>query len=116
MTSRLWGYEGAEGYTAGSDLTGYRVEASDGHIGKVDKHTEDVGAAYIVVDTGPWIFGREVLLPAGVITRVDHEEKTVFVDRSKDEVKNSPVRDAGHHGDDPAYRDRLGAYYSGGIL
>ncbi len=39
MTEAMWGYEGAEGYAAGSDLTGYRVEATDGHIGKVDKHT-----------------------------------------------------------------------------
>ncbi|QKW23921.1 PRC-barrel domain containing protein [Kitasatospora sp. NA04385] len=116
MTSGLWGYQEAEGYAAGSDLTGYRVEATDGHIGKVDKHTEDVDAAYIVVDTGPWIFGREVLLPAGTITRVDHDEQTVFVDRSKDEVKNSPARDAGHHTDDPAYRDQLGGYYSGGTI
>ncbi|WP_245194552.1 PRC-barrel domain-containing protein [Kitasatospora phosalacinea] len=88
MTEGLWDYEGAEGYAAGSDLTGYRVEATDGHIGKVDKHTADVGAGYIVVDTGPWIFGREVLLPAGTVTRVDDAEKTVWVNRTQDEVKN----------------------------
>ncbi|WP_033216089.1 PRC domain containing protein [Kitasatospora phosalacinea] len=116
MADGLWDYEGAEGYTAGSDLTGYRVEAIDGHIGKVDGHTEDVGAGYLVVDTGPWIFGREVLLPAGTVTRVDHDGRTVFLDRTRDEVKNSPARDGGHHGDDPAYRDRLGGYYSGGTL
>ncbi|MFJ8046073.1 PRC-barrel domain containing protein, partial [Kitasatospora sp. NPDC096147] len=53
MTSGLWGYEGAGGYVAGTDLSGYRVEATDGHIGKIDKHTEDVDSSYIVVDTGP---------------------------------------------------------------
>ncbi|MGW4809293.1 PRC-barrel domain-containing protein [Kitasatospora sp. NPDC004272] len=113
MTEAMWGYEGAEGYAAGSDLTGYRVEATDGHIGKVDKHTVDVGAGYVVVDTGPWIFGREVLLPAGTITRVDDAEKTVWVNRTQDEVKNSPEYDKDKHADDPAYRNQVGGYYGG---
>ncbi|MEU8925316.1 hypothetical protein AB0D10_31010 [Kitasatospora sp. NPDC048545] len=52
MTSGLWGYGNAEGYTPGTDLTGYRVEAEDGHIGKVDRHTAEVDSAHIVVDTG----------------------------------------------------------------
>ena len=39
----------------GLDLTGYRVETSDGHIGRVDKHSEEVDSSHVVVDTGPWI-------------------------------------------------------------
>jgi hypothetical protein len=30
-----------------------------------------------VVDTGPWIFGRKVLLPAGVVERIDTVEHKV---------------------------------------
>ncbi|GAA4833911.1 PRC-barrel domain containing protein [Kitasatospora terrestris] len=116
MSSGLWGYGGAEGYAAGTDLTGFRVEATDGHIGKVDKHTEDVDTAHIVVDTGPWIFGREVLLPAGTITRVDVAEKTVWVDRTQDEVKNSPEFDRNEHTGDREYYERLDGYYSGSVL
>ncbi len=114
MSSGLWGYEGTEGYTAGTDLTGYRVEATDGHIGKVDKHTEDVDTAHIVVDTGPWIFGREVLLPAGTLRRIDTAEKTVWVNRTKDEIKNSPVFDKDRHTGDREYHDRINGYYTGG--
>ncbi|MFE6746499.1 PRC-barrel domain containing protein [Kitasatospora purpeofusca] len=114
MSSGLWGYEGAGGYVAGSDLTGFRVEATDGHIGKVDKHTEDVDAAHIVVDTGPWIFGREVLLPAGTITRVDTGEKTVWVGRTKEDIKNSPEFDKDKHTDDPEYRRQVSDYYTDG--
>ncbi len=66
----------AEGYATGTDLTGYRVEAADGRIGKVDKHSEDVGDAYLLVDTGPWIFGRVVLVPAGTVTRIDHDDRS----------------------------------------
>ncbi|GAA1165349.1 hypothetical protein F4556_006827 [Kitasatospora gansuensis] len=114
MSSGLWGYESAQDYAAGTDLTGYRVEATDGHIGKVDKHTEDVDTAHIVVDTGPWIFGREVLLPAGTISRVDAVEKTVWVNRTKDEIKNSPEFDRDQHTDNRDYRDRVDGYYTGG--
>ena len=57
------------------DLSGFKVEATDGDIGKVDKATYEVGGSYIVVDTGPWIFGKKVMLPAGVIQDIDPDEK-----------------------------------------
>ncbi|MBD0291736.1 MAG: PRC-barrel domain containing protein, partial [Thermoleophilia bacterium] len=47
-----------------TDVVGFSVEATDGGIGKVDEATYDVGQSYLVVDTGPWIFGKKVLLPA----------------------------------------------------
>jgi hypothetical protein len=40
------------------DLVGYRVEATDGRIGSVDEASDDTDARWLVVDTGPWIFGR----------------------------------------------------------
>jgi hypothetical protein len=54
-----------------SDVVGFDVEATDGSIGKIDEATYDVGSSYVVVDTGPWIFGSKVMLPAGIITRVE---------------------------------------------
>ncbi|MFB9234220.1 PRC-barrel domain-containing protein [Plantactinospora siamensis] len=106
---RAWSYRDDVRPTD-SDLVGYRVEAADGHIGKVDRANHDVDDNFLVVDTGPWIFGKKVLLPAGVIERVDHEERTVHVDRSKDEIKGAPEYDENTHAD-PAYRDELGGYY-----
>ena len=35
--------------------------------------------AYVVVDTGFWIFGKKRLIPAGVVSAVVHEDKTVHV-------------------------------------
>ncbi|WP_234313151.1 hypothetical protein [Streptomyces purpeochromogenes] len=75
MTDNLWGYQPAAGHTVGTDLIGYKVEATDGSIGKVDKHSDDVTSSYLVVDTGVWIFGKHVLLPAGTVSRVDNDEK-----------------------------------------
>ena len=94
------------------DLTGYSVEAADGGIGKIDEATYDVGASYVVVDTGPWIFGKKVLLPAGVIDRIDTESETVFVGATKEEIKNAPEFDEDALVDDER-RMRIGTYYAG---
>jgi hypothetical protein len=89
MTDNVWGYQAESGHETGVDLTGFKVEASDGSIGKIDKHSDDVGAAYIVVDTGVWIFGKQVLLPVGVISSIDVAERKTYVGRTKDEIKGS---------------------------
>ena len=93
-----------------TDLAGFEVEAADGGIGKIDECSNKAGAGYIVVDTGPWIFGKKVLLPAGVIRDVDLDSEKVFVDRSKDEIKNSPEFNEDTYRD-TAYRDQVGGYY-----
>ncbi|MCX5231819.1 PRC-barrel domain-containing protein [Streptomyces sp. NPDC006553] len=111
MTEHIWSYKSTTGHLAGTDLTGYKVEATDGSIGKVDKHSDEVDDAYLVVDTGPWIFGKEVLLPAGTIVRIDVDERKIFVDGSKEQIKDAPEFHRDTHLDDPAYRHELGAYY-----
>ncbi|MFE3996084.1 PRC-barrel domain containing protein [Streptomyces goshikiensis] len=78
-------------------MTGHKVEATDSFIGKVDKHSDEVGYSYIVVDTGPWIFGKEVLLPAGTISRIDASDEKIFVDRTKAQIKNAPEFDKDKH-------------------
>jgi hypothetical protein len=105
-----WNYRSTAGYTEGSDLVGYKIAAIDGDIGKVDEATYDAGAAGLVVDTGPWILGRKVLLPAGVIAGIDPDEEKVYVDRTKDQIKDSPDYDP-DTGLNDEYRTRLGGYY-----
>jgi hypothetical protein len=92
------------------NLTGFKVEAVDDEIGKVDEATNEVGGSFIVVDTGPWIFGKKVMLPAGVIRDIDPDTETIFVNRTKDEIKNAPEFDDKNGADDD-YRAKLGAYY-----
>lgn len=111
-TVDVWSYR--EGILAPDvsprDVVGYGVEATDGSIGKVDDATYEVGSAYLVVDTGPWIFGKKVMLPAGVIQSVDDEDEKIFVDRTKEQIKNAPEFDDSLLGDE-GYRSRLGSYY-----
>ena len=115
MAIDVWTYKET---TLGVDLNkanivGYSVDALDGSIGKVDEATYDAGSAFIVVDTGPWIFGKKVMIPAGVITSVDHEDETIFVNRTKDEIKSAPEFDDSLSQDDE-YRGQLGTYYGPG--
>jgi len=107
----MWTYR--ETMTPGSDLSGFDVEASDGGIGNIDEATYDVGSSFIVVDTGPWIFGKKVMLPAGVINTVDYDDRKVFVNRTKDQIKNAPEFDDDMLRDD-SYRSSLGTYYGPG--
>ncbi|HET8812946.1 MAG TPA: hypothetical protein VFM67_10140, partial [Gaiella sp.] len=60
MSNDVWTYRDTLVVDSGIDVTGYEVEASDGSIGKIDEATFDTGSSYIVVDTGPWIFGKKV--------------------------------------------------------
>ena len=98
---------------ATTDIAGFGVEALDGSIGKVDESTYEVGASYLVVDTGPWIFGKKVMLPAGVVQRVDTAEEKIYVNRTKDQIKDSPEFDESLVSD-TGYRSELGSYYGPG--
>jgi hypothetical protein len=109
--SEMWTFSVAT--AANLDLTGFKVEALDGSIGKVDEATYDAGGSFIVVDTGPWIFGKKVMLPAGVIRDIDLDTETVFVDRTKELIKNAPEFEAERYRDD-TYRSELGSYYDRG--
>ena len=99
------------------NLAGLSVEAIDGSIGKVDDATNDVNVSFLVVDTGPWIFGKKVMLPAGVVSKVDMDTETVFVNRTKDQIKDAPEYDRISTATSRiarAYRNHLGSYYGSG--
>jgi len=72
------------------DLVGYDVAATDGGVGTVEEVTYGAGTGSLVVDTGPWIFGRKVRLPLDAVARVDHGSRTVYLDRTREQVKDVP--------------------------
>jgi hypothetical protein len=103
----MWHYR--EGGAPREDIAGFAIEARDGEIGTVDKANAESGAAHLLVSTGPWIFGRTVMLPAGVINRIDYKHRVVHVNRLKEDIKNAPEYEDGA---DDAYRAGLGDYYA----
>ena len=112
-TTKLWRYD--DPAWAEIELVGYDVEALDGEIGQVAEAAREIGTRYLVVDVGPWIFGKKVMLPAGLVERVDIGDKRVYVARPKDVIKKAPeLNDARLH--DPRYREALSLYYGPGRL
>jgi hypothetical protein len=108
----IWAFEvDVEPSLADVDLLGFSVEGRDGKVGKVDEDTREAGGSFLIVDTGPPILGKKVMLPAGVVERVDPESKTVFVNLTKDEIKSAPEYDEHDGHRDEGFRRRLGEYY-----
>jgi hypothetical protein len=107
----MWSYRADVILEPAVDLGGFKVEARDGSIGKVEESAADAGKSFILVDTGPWIFGKKVILPAQSIARIDLDQRIVFVDLTKDQIKNAPEFDP-DRGLDETYRSQLGDYYS----
>src|ERR1700741_4784478 len=72
------------------DVTGWDVVATDGEIGKIYEVSYDAGRGWIAVDPVWWIFGHKRLIPAGRVSAIDAEQHQVFVDMTKDDIKNAP--------------------------
>lgn len=86
----------------------YRDNLADGNMGEINSYSvyaegeNKVGTAkdllvddsgrfrYVVVDTGPWIFGKNVLMPVG-LARFDHDQSHIYVNGlSESQVENLP--------------------------
>jgi hypothetical protein len=110
-TVTLWTWrEGVDLEPDLSRITGFGVEARDGSIGKIDEATNEVNASYIVVDTGPWIFGKKVMIPASMVERVDYDNENVYVAALKEQIKDAPEFGESTYRSQ-SYRDELGGYY-----
>lgn len=77
-------------------LYGNKLGASDGDIGHVkDFYFDDQNWAirYIVVDTGSWLSGRQVLLSPYSLGRLDQVEGVLRVNLTRKQIENSPSID-----------------------
>jgi hypothetical protein len=76
-----------------SSLMNLPVHARDGEIGSVsDLLFEDDTwrARWLVVDTGSWILGRKVLLPASHVKPPEQGASSITVDLTRQQVEESP--------------------------
>ena len=53
------------------------------------------------------------MLPAGIVKNIDATEEQIFVNRTKDQIKDAPEFDDSLLSDD-AYRSSVGTYYGPG--
>jgi len=75
------------------DLRGYAIQATDGEIGKVyDFYFDDESwtIRYLVVETGSWFSGKQVLISPVVLGRPEPEEEIFPVSLTREQVENSP--------------------------
>lgn len=113
VTADLWQYRESMRFAAkGVDLSGFDVVGKDGAIGTVDRASNDVRTNYIIVDTGDWLDGRQVMLPAGTVTRIDTAARTVHLDATRDDVRAAPPFDP-HDKGKASFQDALTGYYHG---
>ena len=109
--TNTWNYRDALSQDVTRDVVGYDVAATDGDIGKIDEASTEAGRRYVVVDTGFWIFGKKRLIPAGVVTRIDHDGKKVHVSMTKDQIKSAPDYEAEKSQGRDDYYESFGSYY-----
>lgn len=110
MAQDPWSFGPSCGQLAGVDLTGWRVTAVDGRVGEVDEHSEETGDAFLVVDAGGWIFGK-LLIPAGAVTRIDRDRRTLHLNLSREQIEDAPQFLPDQHSADREYREEIVEYY-----
>jgi uncharacterized protein YrrD len=75
------------------DVNGYHIQAEDGEIGHVEDfiiEDETWAIRYLVVDTKNWWPGKKVLVSPKWIERVSWNESKVFINLSREDIKQSP--------------------------
>ena len=76
-----------------NDVTGHHIQATDGEIGHVEDFIiddETWAIRYLIIDTKNWWPGKKVLVSPQWIDRVSWTESKVFVDLSREMIKQSP--------------------------
>jgi hypothetical protein len=73
-------------------LTGYAIHATDGEIGTVRGFLVDDRKwtiSQIVVETGHWYAGKEILISPGKVERISYEDSQVFVNLPKAAIQHT---------------------------
>ncbi|GAA2567168.1 hypothetical protein GCM10010304_00080 [Streptomyces roseoviolaceus] len=108
---RIWSYAPDSGHVEGQDLTGFTVAATDGTIGHLDREAAPHGMRHLVVDTGVWVFGRSVLVPAGVVIGIDTQARKITLACTRGDAKEAPRFQTDSETRDREYLRAVGDYY-----
>ena len=79
--------------TNATKLKGLSIQAKDGELGTVEHFyfdDETWGVRYLVVNTGGWLSGRDVLISPLSINHADWPAKRLHLNLTKQQVKESP--------------------------
>ena len=74
------------------DVRGFKVRARDAEIGTVVQGIESASGGYLVIDPGVSMpLGKQLLLPAGLVEKVDIDRRRVVVGADRKQVNNHHV-------------------------
>jgi hypothetical protein len=74
-------------------VKGYAIETSDGLIGHVVDfivHDKNWAIRHLVVETGHWCWGKEMIISPKQIDRISYNESKIFVNVTKEAIQKSP--------------------------
>src|ERR671936_1799597 len=101
VTTEVWNFR--DEALARIDLHGYEVHARDGAIGRVVQAIEGSSGGYLIVDPGVAMpLGRQLLVPAGLVDKVDVDNRRVSVKAEREQIRNAPEFHGGEVLDKPA--------------
>ena len=92
------------------EVDGFVLCAQDGEVGHVtDLYFDDEQwtVRYLVIGTGPWFFGRRVLISPNAVSGIDWDERKVRVTLTMQQVRESPDIDT----DRPISREQESEYH-----
>lgn len=78
-------------------IIGFEIKATDGSVGHLEDvifHERTWRVPYLVVDTGPWILGRQLLFSPNYVESIDQEKESIQLALRRDQIKQSPEKDA----------------------
>jgi sporulation protein YlmC with PRC-barrel domain len=81
-------------------VTGYNIQSVDGEIGHVSSFLVDDKSWAIhelVIETGHWFSGKEILIPTSKVKRISYEESKVFVSLTKADIQQTVENEISQH-------------------
>ncbi len=75
------------------DLTKLTLHATDGDLGAVEDlylDTQSWHVRYLVVKTGPWLLGRDVLVTPAAVRDIDDAKRQLRVSLSREQIEGTP--------------------------
>ena len=92
------------------EIIGCDIATADGNVGKVHDALFDRqkwAVRHLVVDTGNWLVGRQVLVSPISVRNIDLNARVVHTDLTKQQLENAP----GIAADEPVSRQYESTYY-----
>jgi hypothetical protein len=77
-------------------VTGYHIQSVDGEIGHVSSFLVDDRSWEIhelVIETGHWYSGKEILIPPSKVERISYGESKVFVNLTMEDIQQTAEND-----------------------